>query len=168
MLGDCDGCPNVFHLWEESGSPDSVTFFQWFIRERFGIRIRRLWWFWGGSILLVISILYEGGEWSSLTGVYLLNVFLLHILFFLPLSLVTNAAVWKASGVFDSSSIEVNLQIMLAEPGKAKDHTLLPKLGNHQQNVFGMSMVCHKNVNNFMDAPSLIGCSVYIVNWNCF
>ena len=166
MLGDCGGCSDVFCLQEESGSPDSVTFFQRFIGECFGIKIRRLRQFWGGFILLVISILYEGGEWSSSTEVYPLNIFLLLILFFLPLSLATSAAAREASGHFDSSSTEVYLRIMLVRPGKAEDHTLLPKAGNCQQNVFGMSMVHHENVNNFVYASSLIGCSVYIVDWN--
>jgi len=166
MLGDCGGRLDVFRLREESGSPDLVTFFQWFIRECFGIKIGRLQRFWGGFILLVIGILYEGREWSSSTGIYLPNIFLLLILFFLPLSLATSAAAWEASGHFDSSSTEVYLRIMLVEPGKAEDHTLLPKAGNRQQNVFGMSMVHHENVNNFVYASSLIGCSVYIVDWN--
>ncbi|HEX9429585.1 MAG TPA: hypothetical protein VF944_04340 [Candidatus Bathyarchaeia archaeon] len=165
-LGDCGGRLDVFRLWEESSSPDSVIFFQWFIGECFGIKIGRLRQFWGGFILLVISILYEGREWSSSTGIYPPNIFLLLILFFLPLSLATSAAAREASGHFDSSSTEVYLRIMLVEPGKAEDHTLLPKAGNRQQNVFGMSMVHHENVNNFVYASSLIGCSIYIVDWN--
>ncbi len=166
MLGDCGGRSDVFRLREESGSPDLVTFFQWFIGECFGIKIGRLQRFWGGFILLVIGILYEGREWSSSTGIYLPNIFLLLILFFLPLSLATSAAAWEASGHFDSSSTEVYLRIMLVEPGKAEDHTLLPKAGNRQQNAFGMSMVHHEDINNFVYASSLVGCPVYIVDWN--
>ena len=73
---------------------------------------------------------------------------------------------WEASGHLDGSIAEVDLWIMLAEPHEAKDHALLSKLDNCQQDLFGMSTVGHEDIDNFVDTPTLIKCSVYIVDWD--
>jgi len=56
----------------------------------------------------------------------------------------------------DSSSMEVNLWVVLVEPGHPKDHALLPKPCNRKQNAFGVAVVCHDHVNDFADASSFI------------
>jgi len=74
--------------------------------------------------------------------------------------------VWEASGHFDGSSAEVDLRIVLIQPGESEYHTLLAEVSDCKQNVFGVSVIDHDYVNDFTDAPSLIKCSVHIVNWN--
>src|SRR6266508_6101651 len=118
-------------MGEKPSSPDSVAFFERFVGEGFGIR--GLLWFRSGFILSVISIFYEGGEWSSPTGVYPPDVLLLLGSLLLFLSLTASAAAWEASGHLDRSGAEVDLRVVLAEPREAKDHALLSQLGNCQQ-----------------------------------
>ena len=65
---------------------------------------------------------------------------------------------------FDSSSVEVNLQIVLVEPGHPKDHALFPKLGDRKQDAFRVAVICHDHVNNFVDASSFVQHSINIVN----
>jgi len=53
---------------------------------------------------------------------------------------------------------------VLVQPGEPEYHTLLAEVGDRKQNTFGMLVIGHDHVDNFMDAPSLIKCSVHIVN----
>ena len=71
-LGDHGGRADVFRLGEESGCPDSVAFFKWFIWE-VGLRVRRLLECQFGFVFL-ISIFYEGWEGAGPAGVYPFSV----------------------------------------------------------------------------------------------
>jgi len=138
-LGNRSGRTNVFCLGEEPGRPDSVAFFKRLIWE-VGFWVRRLFGCRLGFIFL-ISIFYEGWEGASLAGVYPFSVLPLGVPFRLSVGLTANAAAREASGHFDGSGAEVNLQIVLVQPGEPKYHTLLAKAGDHEQNMFGMSVV---------------------------
>jgi len=92
------------------------------------------------------------------------TVFPLGIPFCLAISLAVYAAAWEASGHFDSSGAEVDLQIMFVQPGEPEYHALLAEAGDCKQDVFGMLVVGYNHVNDFMDAPSHVKRSVYVVN----
>ena len=117
-------------------------------------------------ILLFISVFHKGWERAHSAGVYSCGVFLFRIPFPLALSLTANAAAWKASGHLDALGAEVNLWIVLVQPGEAEYHTLLAKLGDSKQDAFGVLVVGHDHIDHFVNAPSLVGSSVHIVNRN--
>jgi len=163
-LGNCSGCVDVFHLREESGCPDSVAFFERFIRE-VSFRVGRLLGCRLGFVFL-ISIFYEGWEGASPTGVYPFGVLSLCVPFRFSVGLTADTAAQEASGHFDGSGVEVDLQIVLVRPGEPEYHALLAKAGDCKQNTLGMSVVGHDHVDDFADAPGLIKCSVHVVNWD--
>ena len=140
----------VFCLWKETCCPDVIAFFKWFIRK---VRVDR-----------AISILYECREWACATSVYLLCKPLLCLAFVSALGSTGNAALWKAPCHLDSSSTEVNLRVVLVEPGHPKNHALLPKSCDCKQDAFGVAIVHHDHVDYFVDASSFIQHSIYVVN----
>jgi len=152
----------VFRLGEESGCPDSVALFKQFIREvgfRVGELLRcRL------SLVFLVGIFYEGWEGASPTGAYLFGVLPPHVPFHLAVSLTANTAAWEASGHFDGSGTEVDLWIVLVQPGEPEYHALFAEAGDCKQNAFGMSFVGHDHVNNFADASGFVKRSVHVVN----
>jgi len=163
-LGNRSSCMDVFRLGEESSCPDSVAFFKQFIQEvsfrvgrRLGCRL---------SFIFLISIFYEGWEGASLTGVYSVGVLPLCILFCFSVGLTANTAAQEASGHFDGSGTEVDLRVVLVQPGEAEYPALLAEAGDCEQNTLGMSVIGHDHVDDFADAPSLIKHSVHIVNWD--
>jgi len=163
-LGNRSGCTDVFCLGEESGCPDSVAFFEWFVWEIS---------FWVGGWLgrrfvFLIGILYKGWEGSSPAGIYLFGVLPLCIPFCLRLAvgLTTDAAAGEASGHFDGSGMEVDLQVVLVQPGDPEYHALLAKVGDCKQDMFGMSIVGHDYVNDLVNTSGLIEGPVYVVNWD--
>jgi len=60
--------------------------------------------------------------------------------------------------------VEVDLRIVFVQPGEPEYHALLAEAGDHEQNAFGMSVVDHDHVDDFVDAPDLVKCSVHFVN----
>jgi len=60
--------------------------------------------------------------------------------------------------------VEVDLRIVLVQPGKAKYHALLTEVGDCKQNTLRMSVIGHDHVDNFADASGLIERSIHIVN----
>jgi len=163
-LGNRSSRVDVFRLGKESGCPDSVAFFERFIRE-VG--------FWVGSrvgsrlgFIFLISIFYKGWEGASATGVYSFGVLPLCIPFRFSVGCHADTAAREASGHFDGSGAEVNLWIVLVQPGKAEYHALLTEVGDCKQNTLGMSVVGHDHVDNFADASGFIEHSVHIVNWD--
>jgi len=157
-LENRSGRMDVFRLGEESGCPDSVAFFEWFIWEvsfRLGRRL---------SFIFVISIFYEGWEGAGLAGVYPFSILPLCVLFRLAVGLTADTAARKASGHFDGSGAEVNLWIVLVQPGEPEYHVLLAEAGDREQNAFRVLVVGHDHVNDFADAPGLVKCSVHVVN----
>jgi len=152
-LGNRSSRADVFRLGKESGCPDSVAFFKQFI-WKVGFWVGRLF---GCQLGFVfpIGIFYKGWEGASPAGIYPFSVLPLCVLF---------CPVWEAPGHFDSSCAEVNLRIVLVQPGEPEYHALLAEVGNHEQNTFGMSAIGHDHVDDFADAPGLIKGSVHIVN----
>jgi len=157
-LGNRSGRADVFHLGEESGCPDLVAFFERFIWEVS---------FWVGSrlgFIFLISIFYEGWEGAGLAGVYLFSILPLCVPFHLVVGLTADTAAQEASVHFDRSGTEVDLQIVLVQPGEAEYHALLAEAGDREQNAFRVLVVGHDHVDDFADAPGLVKCSVHIVN----
>jgi len=134
-----------------------IAFFKQFIREvgfRVGSRV--------GSQLgfvFLISIFYEGWEGASSTGVYSFGVLPPCIPFCFSVSLTADTAAREASAHFDRSGAEVDLRIVLVQPGEAEYHALLAKVGDWEQNTLRMSVVGHDHVDDFADASGLIKCS---------
>jgi len=155
---------DVFRLGEESCCPDLVAFFERLIRE-VGFQVGRRLGCCLGFVFL-ISIFYEGWEGASPTGVYLFGVLPLCIPFHFSVSLTPNTAAQEASGHFDKSGAEVDLWIVLVQPGEAKYHALLAEAGDCEQNRLRMLVVGHDHVNDFADASGLIKCSIHVVNWD--
>ena len=139
-LGNRSGRADVFRLGEESGCPDSVAFFEWFIQE-VSIRV--------GSQLGFIF--YEG---ASPACIYPFSILPLCILFRLAVGLTADAAVREASGHFDGSGTEVDLRIVLVQPGEPEYHALLAEAGDRKQNAFGVSVVGHDHVDDFADGSA--------------
>ena len=162
-LGNRSSCVDVFRLGEKSGCPDLVAFFKQFIWEvSFWVR-RQL----GiSSALSSLSASSTKAGKGSLAGIYLFSVLPLGVLFRPAVSLAAYAAVREAPGYFDSLGTEINLQVVLGQPGEPEYHALLAKTGDHKQNMFRMLVIGHDHVDNFVDAPSLIKGSIHIVNWN--
>jgi len=161
-LGDRSGCTNVFRLGEESGCPDLVALLKQFIRE-VG--------FWVGKLLgcrlglvFLVGILYEGWEGAGLAGVYPFGVLPSCVPFRLAVGLTADTAAREASGHFYGSGAEVDLRIVLVQPGEPEYHALFTEAGDCKQNAFGMSFVGHDYVNDFTDASGFIKRSVYVVN----
>jgi len=152
----------VFHLGEESGCPDLVALLKRFIWE-VGFRIgellgRRL------GLVSLVGIFYEGWEGASLAGVYPFGVLPFCVLFCLAVSLTADTAAREASGHFDRSGTEVDLWIVLVQPGEPEYHALFAEVGDPKQNAFGMSFVGHDHVDDFADASGLVKRSVHVVN----
>jgi len=119
LLGNHSGRVDVFCLGEESGCPDSVAFFKQFIWEvgfQVGSRV---------GFIFLISIFYKGWEGAGLAGVYSFSIFPLCILFCLAVGLTADTAARKAPGHFDRSGTEVDLWIVLVQPGEPEYHALL-------------------------------------------
>jgi len=161
-LGNCSGCVDVFCLGEESGCPDLVAFFERFIREvsfRVGSQLgSRL------GFVFLISIFYEGWEGASSTGVYSFGVLPPCIPFRFSVGLTANTAAREASGHFEGSGAEVDLWIVLVQPGEAEYHALLAEAGDCKQNTVGILVVGHDHVDDFADTFGLIKHSIHVVN----
>jgi len=161
-LGNRSSCVDVLRLGEESSCPDSVAFFERFIREvgfQVGSRLRS----WLGFVFL-ISIFYEGWEGASSTSVYLFGVLPLCIPFCFSVGLTADTAAQEASGHFDGLGVEVDLRIVFVQPGEAEYHALLAEAGDCEQNMLRMSVIGYDHVDDFADASGLIERSVHIVN----
>ena len=62
------------------------------------------------------------------------------------------------------SGAEVDLRVVLVQPGEPEYHALFAEAGDCKQNVFGMSLVGHDHIDDFADASGLVKCSVHIVD----
>jgi len=117
---------DLFRPGKESGCPDSVAFFKRFVGE-VGFQVGR--WL-GHQFVFLIGIFYKGWEGSSPAGIYPFDVFPFGVLLHPAVSLATYTAAQKAPSYLDSSGAEVNLQVMLVQPGESKYHALLAKAGD--------------------------------------
>ena len=75
-----------------------------------------------------------------------------------------DTAAREASGHFYGSGAEVDLRVVLVQPGEPEYHALFTEAGDCKQNAFGMSFVGHNYVDDFADASSFVKPSVYVVN----
>jgi len=161
-LRDRSGCTNVFRLGEKSGCPDSVALLKQFIRE-VGFQVGKLLGCRLGFVFLV-GIFYEGWEGASLAGVYPFGVLPSCVPFRLAVGLTADTAAQEASGHFYGSGVEVDLRIVLVQPGEPEYHALFTEAGDRKQNAFRMSFVGHDYIDNFADTSGLIKRSVHVVN----
>jgi len=150
----------VFCLGEESSCPDSVALLKLFIRE-VGFRVGKLLGF-----VFLIGIFYEGWKGASPAGVYLFGVLPSCVPFCLVVSLTADTATREASGHFHGSGMEVDLWIVLVQPGEPEYHALFAEAGDCKQDAFGMSFIGHDHIDNFADASGLVKHSVHVVNWD--
>ena len=162
LLENCSSCADMLRLGEESSCPDSVAFFKWFIlevsfqvRRQLGCRL---------SFIFLVSIFCEGWERASPAGIYPFGVLPLGVLFCPAVGSTADAAAQETPGHFDGSGMEIDLWIVLVQPGEPEYHALLAEAGDCEQNIFGMLFVGHDHVHDFVDAPGLIKGSMYIVN----
>ena len=103
-LGNRSGHADVFCLGEESGCPDSVAFFERFIRE-VGFRLRRRLGF-----IFLISIFYEGWEGAGPAGVYPFSILPLCVPFRLAVGLTADTAARKSiSGLCLSNQVNPSI-----------------------------------------------------------
>ena len=84
--------------------------------------------------------------------------------FRLAVGLTADTAAREASGHFYRLGTEVDLRIVLVQPGEPEYHALFAEAGDCKQNAFGMLFVDHDYVDNFADASGFIKCSVHVVN----
>ena len=164
-LRDCSGCSDMLCLGEKSRSPDAIAFLKRFVRiVRLHIgrafRVRGTF----QVILFFVGVFHKGWEGTHSAGVYTCSVFLFRTPLRLAVGLAANAAARKASGHLDTSGAEVNLQVVLIQPGKAKYHALLAKSSDSEQDAFRVLVVGHDHIDDFMNASSLVRGSIYIVD----
>jgi len=101
------------------------------------------------GFVLLIGIFYKGWEGASPAGIYPFGVLSLCVPFCLAVGLTADAAAWEASGHFDGSGVEVNLRIVLVQPGESEYYALLVKADD-------------------CDDESLIELAMYFCNWHMF
>jgi len=114
--------------------------------------------------MFLVGIFYEGWEGASLAGVYPFGVLPSCIPFRLAVGLTADTAAREASGHFYGSGTEVDLWIVLVQPGEPEYHALFAEVGDCKQNAFGMSFVGHDYIDDFADASGLVKRSVHIVD----
>ncbi len=157
-LRNSSRCLNVLCLGKKPSCPYPMTFLKWFIGKIIGFHIRKAFGL-GLGFILPIGIFNQGWERTCLTNVYLCIVFPFCIPLCLAFGLTANAAE-KASGHFDTSDAEVNLWIMLVQPGEPEYHTLFTKSGDSKQDAFGELVVGYDHINNLVNTSSLIQSSI--------
>jgi len=152
----------VFHLRKESSFPDLATLSEQFIwKVSFQVSRWLRHWF-----IFLIDIFYKGWKGPSLAGISLLGVFSFGVPLCLAVGLTAYAAVWKAPSHLDGFGVEVDLQIMLVQPGDLKYHALLAKTGDCKQDMLRVLIVGHNYVNDLVNTSGLIESSVHVGNQN--
>jgi len=54
---------------------------------------------------------------------------------------------------------------MVLEPGVAKDHALLPEVGDGEERPFGVGLITEDYIHHFRDLPCFVRGAVYIEHW---
>ena len=62
------------------------------------------------------------------------------------------------------SGAEVDLRVVLVQPGESEYHALFTEAGDCKQNALGVSFIGHDHVDDFADASGLVKRSVHVVN----
>ena len=60
------------------------------------------------------------------------------------------------------SSLPVDLQIMVLEPGVTKDHALLPEVGDGKEHPFGVGFITEDHVYHFRDLSGFIRRTIHV------
>jgi len=63
------------------------------------------------------------------------------------------------------SSLPIDLQVVVLEPGITEDHVLLSKAGDSEEHPFGVGFVAEDYVYNFRNLVCLVGGAVHVVHW---
>ena len=63
------------------------------------------------------------------------------------------------------SSLPIDLQVVVLEPGVTKDHALLSKTGDSEERPFRVGFVTEDYVHHFRDLTGLVGGAVHIKYW---
>jgi len=63
------------------------------------------------------------------------------------------------------SSLPINLQVVVLEPGVTEDHALLFKTGDGKEHPFSVGFVTEDYVHYFRDLTGLVGGAVHVVHW---
>jgi len=63
------------------------------------------------------------------------------------------------------SSLPIDLQVVVLEPGVTKDHVLPFKAGDSKERPFRVGFVMENHIYHFRDLTCLIGGAVHIVHW---
>jgi len=63
------------------------------------------------------------------------------------------------------SSLPVDLQIVVLEPGVTEDYTLPSEAGDSEECPFGVSFLIEDYIYHFGDLTSLVGGAVHVVHW---
>ena len=63
------------------------------------------------------------------------------------------------------SSLPINLQVVVLEPGVAEDHALFFKTGDGEEHPFRVDFVTEDYVHYFGDLTGLVGGAVHVVHW---
>jgi len=127
LLENCSGHADVFRLGEESSCPDSVALFERFIWE-VGFQVRRQV---RHRFVFLIGIFYKGWE-ASPAGIYPFNVFPFGVPLHLAVGLATYTAAQKAPSHLDGSGAQVDLWVILVQPGESEYHALLAEVCDYK------------------------------------
>jgi len=63
------------------------------------------------------------------------------------------------------SSLPIDLWIMVLEPGVAKDHALLPKVGDGKERSFRVGFITENYIYHFGDLPCFIRGAIHVEHW---
>jgi len=63
------------------------------------------------------------------------------------------------------SSLPIDLQVVVLEPGITEDHVLPSEARNSEERPFGVGFVTENHVYHFRDLTCLVGGAVHIVHW---
>ena len=63
------------------------------------------------------------------------------------------------------SSLPIDLQIMVLEPGVTEDHALLPKVGDGEEHPFRVSFIIEDHVYHFGDLSGFVRGTVHVEHW---
>jgi len=116
----------------------------------------------GGLILLrVFCILRRESRSADVEGSSLYS--LLRHLFLLYHT--ASFALRRASVHLYFSSLPIDLQVVVLEPGVTEDHTLPSETENSKEHPFGVVFVTEDYVYHFKDLTGLIGGAIHVIHW---
>jgi len=100
--------------------------FEWLVWE-VGFQVRRRL---RHRLIFLIGIFYKGWEGSCLAGIYPFDVFFFGVPLCLVVSLAAYTAAQKAPSHLDGLGVEVDLRVVLVQPGEPEYHALFAEAGD--------------------------------------